>query len=215
MAVIPTIIGQRNFEVIRDQIAAILTDELNQQRTLLSEVTGDDRDQDLINYLGDLDIITERYAEPSEEDFPFVDVFFFNDDFDNKDPFAKRGTTQYIIDVFSIGEKQTPTGSEGGVVSATRGQRVAGMIDSILEFPHYNKLLQPNGVVNRTLVRSIKRTEEENSRDSINIILYRVIFEVVMGESVGSLTGPLAQNNITNVSIGESDLGYVWEFIED
>ena len=90
-----------------------------------------------------------------------------------------------------------------------------GMIRFIFESPHYIRLGFDDATlfINKTIVQSIKRTEEENARDSGNMIMYRIVFEVDLTEEQDQVPSVALNASYTNVTIEETDLGF--EYIID
>ncbi len=216
MAVIDEILGPSSFELIRDRTAAILADELGNQAVLQAQAVTPD--QDLIEQLTRLKIVTERFRPFNESDYPALDVFLFQDEFDNKSQQSVRGTIQLYLDLYTDGERKAidRESDAGDQLSAKRAQRIVGLIRTILEHPAYNTLdfdvTAGEVIIQRTLVSAVKRTEEENTRDGLNVMMYRVIFEVVASETTNALDGlPLALAT-TDVKIDETDLGYQYIF---
>lgn len=204
MAQITTAIGQSRLELVRDAIGVILRDELSNQATLQAG-----SDPDLAAQLNAISIFGERFYPINDSNMPAIDIFFFNGDFDNKDyTNSKRGTYQYYIDIFTASDSRSAENADR--LSSIRAHRLAMLVHDILEDPHYITLgfTPSDGVVQRTLLTNIKRTEETNTRDGRAVMMYRIIYEVVVTENTETITGlPLAIAS-TNVRIAETDLGY-------
>ena len=213
MPLIDEALGFNAFELIRDRTAAIIADELGNQAELQAQVANPDTD--LVEQLEKLKIVTERFRPFNESDYPAVDVFLFQDEFDNKAQQQVRGTMHLYLDVYTDGVRKgtDPKSDAGDQLSSKRGQRIAGLIRTILEHPAYVTLLfnpPAECYINRTIVRSIKRTEEENTKDGLSVMLYRVIFEVVSSEETNALPSRELALATTDVRIGETSLGYQW-----
>lgn len=203
LALITEAIAQSNLELLRDRIASILVDELNNQATLQQSV-----DPDLAAQLSALQVFSERFYPLSDSEFPAIVIFFFIGEYDNKSQHSKRGVYQYYIDLLT--KAQSTPANNADKISAIRAQRLALLINAILEDPNYLTLGFPpaDGVVQRTLVRNLKRTEEEYTRDALGALMYRLIFEVVVAEQTNTIASvPLALST-TNVRIAETDRGY-------
>lgn len=203
MALITQAIANGNLELIRDRIASILLDELNNQATLQAA-----SDPDLAEQLNQINIYGERFYPVNDSNFPAILIFFFNGDFDEKSQHSKRGTYHYYIDLLAKAESTLENNADH--LAALRVQRIAMLINAILEDPNYLTLGFPAsaGVVQRTLVRNIKRTEEENTHDALGAIMYRMIFEVVTAERTQTINGVPLSLSTTNVRIAQTDLGY-------
>ncbi len=204
MAQITTAIGQSRLELVRDRIGTILRDELSNQATLQAST-----DPDLAAQLTALNVFGERFYPINDNDMPAIDIFFFNGDFDNKDhTTSKRGTYQYYIDVFTASESTATSNADR--TSSLRAHRLAMLVHDILEDPNYLTLgfLPSEGVVQKTLLTNIKRTEETNTRDGRAVMMYRLIYEVVVTENTETISPTALSSVATNVRIAETNLGY-------
>lgn len=201
MAQITAAIGQSRMELVRDAIGVILRDELTNQATLQT-------DPDLVSQLNALQVFGERFAPLNHNDMPAIDIFFFNGDFDNKAQHSKRGTYHYYIDIFTASNANAADDADRR--SSLRAHRLAMLVNAILEDPHYLTLgfQASDGVIQTTLLRNIKRTEESYNRDGRGMMMYRMIFEVVVAEQTGTITGVPLTLVTTNVRIDETDIGY-------
>lgn len=204
MPQITTAIGQSRLELVRDRIGTILRDELTNQATLQAST-----DPDLSAQLTALNVYAERFYPINDADMPAIDIFFFNADFDNKDlRSSKRGIYQYYIDIFTASD--ATTSSDADRTSSLRAHRLAMLVHDILENPNYITLgfTPSDGVVQRTLVSSVKRTEESNTRDGRAVMMYRLIYEVVVTENTETISPSALSFVATNVRIEETNLGY-------
>lgn len=196
--------------MVRDAIGVILRDELSHQATLQASI-----DPTLASQLNALSVFAERFHAVDHQKMPAIDIFFFNADFDNKDHTGtKRASVQFYLDILTA-SNATATDSADRI-SSLNGQRLAMLVHDILEDPAYTTLGFPrtNGIVQRTLVTNIKRTEESYNPDGRGIMLYRLIFDVILTENREDVSPaiPLDQIN-TRVRIAETNLGYEYQFI--
>lgn len=208
MAIVSKISGAipaQNFETIRDRIAAILLVEFAQQITEQS-------DPETIKLLQKTKIFAERFHPFNENEFFAIDIFLFNGDYDNKAQTSVRGNYTFYLDFF--GRAATTNKDDGDKRSAVKVQRLIGIARAILESPNWLTLgfTPPNQFVQRTEVRSLKRTEERNNHDVGNIIFYRMVFDVLAGEGTDTITGELLGESFTEVEIDETGLGYEYKF---
>lgn len=191
-------------EVIRDQIGVILADEIANQAVLNQTA-----DPDLAALLTNFTLFSERFEPPNDNELPAVLFFFFNGDFDQKSQHTKRGIYHYYLDLYTSAISNP--GNTSSQVASADAQRIAMIINHILEHPHYltlNLPTRPNPVVARTQVINIKRTEEENTHSGLGVMMYRIIFQVEVSENTGTITGVPVDRATTNVRIEQTDLGY-------
>ena len=141
MAQIDEALGPNVYELVRDRIGAILADEIQSQATLQQGVPTPDTD--LIEQLQSLKVVTERFRPFNESDYPAVDLFVYQNEYDNKTQQSVRGTVRFYLDLYTDGLRKTPDPNDdaGDQLSAKRGQRIAGIIRTIFEHPAYITLL--------------------------------------------------------------------------
>ena len=207
MAQITQAIGPSRLELVRDAIGTILRDELTNQATLQAST-----DPDLSSQLTALNIFGERFYPINDNEMPAIDIFLFNADFDNKFQHSKRGTYHYYIDIFTASDATSSSAADA--TSSLRAHRLAMLINAILEDPNYLTLgfTPGDGVVQTTIMRNIKRTEETNTRDGRAVMMYRMIFEVVVTEDTQTIQGLPLTLVTTNVRIDETDIGYQYVY---
>lgn len=196
-------IAFQRFEQIRDRIVEILMVEIDQQKTLQT-------DPRVVGVLNNTTFYRERFRAMNESEMLAVAIFLFNADYDNKNQTSVRGTYTFFLDCFAR-EFHTQL-EDGDEASALSGQSAIGFIRSILENPNWFQLgfgdASQTTFVNTTSIKSVKRTEEENTKDAGNIIMYRIIFEVVATEDTNFIEGVPLKLATTNVRLSETDQGF-------
>ena len=197
-------IAPHKFEVVRDLLGTILADELTSQAALQTDPV-------IKKNLEELKVVSERFRPFNEQELPALDIYLFSAEFDNKDQSCARNTAIYHLDIYSEGTADDD--DDGDKKSAIKAHSIAGIIRGILEHNEYiylttEDLPGPQRFIQRTLLRSIKRMEEEFTRDAGNTIMFRIMYEVVMSEVVGTIDGQPLQLHTTEVRIDETDLGY-------
>ena len=210
MAVVSKInsaIPPQNFETIRDQIAAILMVEFAAQIPLQA-------DPETKALLQKTKLFSERFHPFDESEFFAIDIFLFTGDYDNKTQTSVRGTYTFYLDFY--GRAATTNQEDGDKRSAEKAQRLIGISRAILESPNWLTLgfMPPNQFVQRTEVKSLKRTEERNNHDVGNIIFYRMVFDVIAGEDTDVISGIALKDSFITVEIEETGLGYEYKFTQ-
>ena len=204
MALITERIPLSSLELIRNQVAAVLLAELQQQSMLYQGV-----DDTLSALLAATTIWSERFEPFNDNELPAVQLFFFNADYDNKHQHSQRGTYQYYLDLFT--SARGTTSGRATQLASRDAHRIMMIIYGILEHPRYYNLNLPDSVdpiIQGTQLVSIKRTEEENTSSGLGAMMYRIIYEVRVTETTLTIQGvPLQESDIT-VRIDETDLGY-------
>jgi len=211
MAVVSKIksaIPPQNFETIRDRIAEILLVEFTAQ-------IGFQTDPETKKLIQKTKLFSELFRPFNEAEFFAIDIFLFTGDYDNKTQTSVRGNYTFYLDFY--GRAATTNQNEGDKRSAEKVQRLIGITRAILESPNWLTLgfTPPGQFVQRTEVKSLKRTEERNNHDVGNIIFYRMVFDVIGGEDTDTISGVLLKESFTTVEIAETGLGYEYKFPPD
>ena len=212
MAVAPkisTLIPRQKYDIVRDRIGEILAAELANQ-TLIQTDPG------LKSILEITKIYRERYHPFNESEMLAASLFFFDGSYSMSVPTYSRGEYTFYIDIF--GRAATTSSNDGEYISSSNILFIGGLFRYIIESPQWINLGfekgNPEGVVieKAPKVISFKRSEEFNNRDAGNIMMYRLVFEVSTGETTVADQGlPLAGTD-TDVTINETNLGYVYTY---
>lgn len=195
MAQITQIISTQAFEFVRDRIAEILDDELNNQFILSG-------DYDL-----DLSVTVEsNFPQTNKEDFPIVNVSLTNGKYENKDHGGSvLGLYQYNVDVYA--NSKTPLEGQGDRLASIKMQKVIGICRSILEDPIYKTLGFEPPFVSRVFVSEMN-ISEPNKDDALNTIVGRLVFNVHVPEHCKLTTPTLIEGYETQVRIGNTNRGF-------
>jgi hypothetical protein len=193
MSKINTIIPTQAFEVIRDRIAEILTDEVAQQFTLTSDEN--------INATVSL----EDTCTNDKTDFPLISIELAKGDYDNENQGSSRGTYTFNINVF-CNSKSNST-QRGDYLAAVKSQRLAGIVRAILMNSVYNKLGFAPPFVQNVSVLSIQ-VAQVTQHDALSTSMTRLVFQVRVNETTPFITPVLIAGYETMVKIGATELGY-------
>lgn len=188
MALIQEHILPRNFELIRDQIASILVDEFQNQPEMIG-----------------VTVWAERKIPFTQSELPAVNILFQKSDYDSKNVSYKRGNNIFLIDVYA---SEPSTDSESGdKLASIKTQRMAGIIDYILEHPYYITLGFDPGFIQSSLVRSIQVSDAQK-QDSLHNVISRLEFEVKASEETSNIQPIIAEGYDTQVKIELTDFGF-------
>ena len=190
MAVIDTLIDKQDgFEIVRDQIAAILVAEVANQKALAVGVSKDPADWDL-------DVYTER-SEPYEkwrdsqaDEAPIVNVWYDNGSFP-----GSRGSVVdkqeheaiYNLDCYGLGVSETDGSGHkpGDREAAFEVQRAVRLVRNIL-MAAINTYLQLRGTVGQRWIQSITAFQPQIENRAVQkIVGARIALRVRLEE-----TGP-------------------------
>lgn len=191
-AQIDYVIPEQAFEIVKERIAVILTEELAEQANLAGVAAAP--------------IFVDRIARIDDSEVPCLNVTMERDDFDNQDVKSARGTVVYNVDIF-IGAEATKT-KRGDTIAHAGLDRVAGMVRYILQHSKYYTLGFAPGFVHRRQVQNIQIARPEQYTDAHNIAMGRVQLMVQMVETEGVSEGVLIKGYESSVKIAETEQGY-------
>jgi len=196
MAKIKTIIPAQAFEVVRDKIALILIDELENQ-------VG-------ISYRTELDakVTVERFIPYNESELPAVNVALAKGDFDNQTTIDSDGTYRYNIDVYH--KSKGKTNKRGDTLAMINVQALIGVCKAILESPQYITLGFDAPFIMRRHVENIVIAEPADKKDTNSIVMGRITFIVRVPENVDVISANLIAGFDTQVKLGLTEKGYIY-----
>jgi len=189
MAKITIQIPEQNFELIRNKLGVILTDELSAQTVAT-----------------DIDVWLERIIPFDHTELPAINVSWDNVSYDNHNPKTRRGENQYFIDIHI---NKPHTDSEKGDIAASKfAQRIAGIVAYILSSAEYRTLDFDPGLINSRWVNdiSIGRIQDQ---DALHTVVARITLKVIADETVGDLTGVAGEIFTSEFKLDETDKGFL------
>lgn len=189
-AVIPNQISERNFELIRDRIGIILTEELAAQ-----------------NFTSDLglEVWSERQIAFNQSELPAVNISYDNSGYNSKNVSFKSGENRFFIDVFASDPSNDT--EKGDVLAAKKVQRIAGIIDYILESPYYKTLGFDPGLISTSLVENLDMGGMRED-DTEHNLACRITFKVVAKETTAQIQPSPAEGYDTQVKLSLTDFGH-------
>lgn len=192
---IPAAIPQQAFELIRDQIGAVLAVEIPSQATLIGDTA--------LNAT----VWVERMAPLTAAELPAINVQTTSANNDDYGMTHANDTILYNIDIH-VGSKQNA--SENGDLRAQRKvQRLLGIVRAILANPRYKNLgfTEPVGYIATRRMTNFQ-IAEPNATDGNYIALARIIFEVRAGQCFQEQDSVPFSELQTIVTLDETDEGY-------
>lgn len=196
MAILNGIIPQQNFELIRDRIPIILTDELTNQATL----TGDSN----LN----ASVFSERIVPVDTANMPAVNVMFSNGSSNFFVTNYNNYVYTYFIDIYT--KAKSTDLARAGYLSTANCHQLLGVCRAILESPQYRTLLFPAPSLSHTSVTDIAISEPKNNTDTESVMMGRLTFSVEVCEGVQLLDAGLIGGMDTIVKMNETDEGYIY-----
>ncbi len=204
---------QDNFEIIRDQIAAILVTEVANQKTLATNAGKDPALWDMRVFLertNPLDILDKRAG--SNYKTPLVIISFRSSDViaAGSNVEQQKYTCLYDIDIYGRGidSNSTPSGHTAGdkeaAVICHRGIRLVRNILMHVD----NRYLQARGVIAERIINKIEvfnKFETQQAQHTQNVIGSRVQLSVDMIETTVQNTPSTLEYLSTTVCRSEDD----------
>ena len=196
MAYLNSIVPLQQFELIRDRIALIISEELTQQ--LYLGITGIDPT---------FTVFVERFSQPNISEFPIINVSLLEGDYDNQDARSDDGIYSFAIDVYTA-SKTKADGFPGDTSSMMKLQRFMGVIRAIFRNPIYRTLLFPAPSISSVRVSKIAIAQPKDDHESMNVMQGRVLLKVRVPESVELGDTFLPSALFTTWVISDSGQGY-------
>jgi hypothetical protein len=200
-ALINSQIQPRSFEVIRDQIGAILAVELKKQCELIGN---------LPDYK--VTVWVERFIPFDHTDYPAVNVMLARGVFSGQTAIQADGTYTYNIDAHTKGKSNSAI--KGDVLSMKRLQKIIGWCMAILNDPQYLCL-----GFHRPFIMSSRTGEliiaDPEAKDTEAVAMGRLSHNVKAPETYELSSPPMLAGNETIVKLVETEFGYKYIFPEE
>lgn len=190
------IIPPQGFEIVRDRIGEIITEEISNQEIL----------QNLGTQAG---VFNERLAPFSDEEILMINIMYDGSNYGSFTEKDAKGPNIYYIDVYSTA-KATPT-EDGGNSSSRLLHKYLGMCRHILQSHLYNTLGFPPGLIMGTYIEQIQISDPQNNQDAANVTMGRITFSVRIVENQELWEGVPIGNNTTSVKLSLTNKGYKYE----
>ena len=169
MPKILTAIPALSTEVIRDKVAAILTDEIPNQATLLADAE--------VNAT----VYKERVSPVGYDQCPCLNVMVDTIGFEGQTQLTTNATNNFFIDIITKGKNTVS--KDGDFASAESALKVARVVRGILEAPVYKTLDFAPGFISHRKITKLQVSEPRDTKDSKHMIMIRMEFEVKSHDS--------------------------------
>lgn len=195
MAQIKKIIPPQYFEVIRNRIAEILADELDNQFLLTYDTDFE------------VDVYIERFVPFDHTDTPAVNVSFSGGSYDNQTAIDVDGSYSYFIDVFT--KADTTNDDRGDKLAMFKLHKLLGVCRAIIQNPIYKTLgFEPPFLMSRQ-ISNISIAQPKDS-EALSVVMGRLILSIVAPEDTQLLTAKLIKGFDTQVKLSLTDKGYIY-----
>jgi hypothetical protein len=193
---ITTVIPPQAFEVIRDRIGEILTDELN--------------NQSILSYNPALDIIVtaERSNPYASTELPAINISLDNGQYGNKNQGSVDGSYVFNIDAYT--NAKTSDAQGGDQKASIELQELLGKCRAILENSIYITLGFQNPFILRTICSAIN-IASSGANDAKNTMMGRISFTVTANEKTPFKVPALIDGYETQIKLSLTEKGYLYQ----
>lgn len=198
MSRIQALIPPQAFELVRDRIGEILTDELENQVLHYG------------NYDCDVDVYKERGVPLNLSELPMITVAFANGTYDGQTVIQSDGTYTFFIDGYYAAK--TSEGGPADTMAMTKLNRLLGVCRAILDDAQYLWLgFEPPFIMSRH-VSGIAILDPLTS-SMPNMVMGRLTITVKVPELGYDYVPSLIEGYETMVRINTTDQGYKYQSI--
>ena len=198
MALINTIIEPSGTELIKHQIAAILKTELENQKVLQSDTFP-------------INVFVDRMVPIDKAEILVINVRFESLNPESINQHGSQETGTFTIDTWATA-KQTST-KRGDLISTNLRDKITFQIKAILQSTFYVTLGFVPGFIMSSNVQNIEPYEPNNNQDASFVSMARLNHNVRFYQDYKVWEGVLLTNNLTNVKLSNTELGYKYELI--
>jgi hypothetical protein len=195
MAILKNIIPKQNFEIVRDRLANIAIEEIENQ----------------YSYTGDPDLVltygVEQKIPIDKNELPLLNIAVATGNFQNRNVGDSDGVFTYNFDMFC--DKSNTETIRSDTAAALHAEKIIGIVSAIFSNAQYRTLgyKAPDGGVIRVTVGQIN-VGDINNGDARTTIMCRIAITVVFSQTTPLLDANLLEGYDTRVKMGTSERGY-------
>lgn len=190
------IIPESNFEAVRDRIALILKEEMDNQSVLHS---------DNPDYTAEFYV--ERFTPVDKSEGNVIIVDIAGGTLNHQTPVTQSFACSYNIDIYTEGKETSE--NTGYYNSSVKLHRLAGLVRHILQSPYYDRLNFTNGIIERRFISKIEFATINNEQDGSFTRMGRVTLDVNIHEESNGITPIDAGGYDTVIKIEETEKGFL------
>ena len=198
MALINTIIGPSGVELIKHKIAAILKTELENQKVLQEDTFP-------------INVFVDRMVPIDKSEILVINVRFESLNPESINQHGSQEDATFTIDTWAV-SKQTST-KRGDLLSTNFRDKITFQIKAILQSNFYVTLGFVPGLIMSSNVQNIEPYEPNNNQDASFVSMARLNHQVRFYQNYKVEEGVLLTNNLTNVKLSNTELGFKYELI--
>lgn len=196
-------IGRQNYELILERIGAIIFIELENQAAQFYNTDCEN-----------IKVCIERMSPVNKTGTDLINVSLSPSTYGNRNTAYVDGVYSFFIDVFT--NSKTVGDDKGDKLSALRAHRIMGIVRAIIENPIYKTLGFVPGEIGNVRVNGFEVGSVSGSdNDAVNTKIDRLLVEVKAGEIVPLSDGNMLTTALTQIYLGETADGYVFQFGPD
>jgi hypothetical protein len=189
-------IKKQTFEVIRDQIALILKEELENQAELDSNFKAPE-------------VYINRFINLNHHNIPAINVTTDRASYQNESPKHQLGLYTYQLEFYHKG--QSTSKNDASEISARRNEDMVGKARHILMAPEYYNLDFQEQIIGRRYFDDFS-IGNPNVTESLAVSMAAMNFNVLAGELPNLASPTPIQGNTTTVLVKDAAYGYEWSF---
>ncbi len=195
MAILKNIIPKQNFEYVRDRLANIAIEEIENQYSYTD-------DPDLVLNYG-----VEQRIPIDKNELPLLNIAVAQGNFENKNVGDANGVFSYNFDIFC--DKSSTDALRGDTAAALHAEKIVGIISAIFSNAQYRTLgfVAGTGGIVRVSVGSIN-IGDINNTDARTTVMGRIVITVTFSQTTPLLDANLLEGYDTKVKMGTSETGY-------
>jgi hypothetical protein len=198
MVMINTIIGPSGVELIKHRIAAILKTELENQKVLQEDTFP-------------INVFVDRMVPIDKSEILVINVRFESLNPESINQHGSQEDATFTIDTWAV-SKQTST-KRGDLLSTNFRDKITFQIKAILQSNFYVTLGFVPGLIMSSNVQNIEPYEPNNNQDASFVSMARLNHNVRFYQDYKVWEGVEVTNNLTNVKLSNTELGYKYELI--
>ena len=198
MALINTIIEPSGTELIKHQIAAILKTELENQKVLQEDTFP-------------INVFVDRMVPIDKSEILVINVRFESLNPESINQHGSQENATFTVDTWAVAKKTST--KRGDLLSTNLRDKIIFQIKAILQSNFYVTLDFVPGLVMSSNVQNIEPYEPNNNQDASFVSMARLNHEVRFYQNYKVEEGVLLTNNLTNVKLSNTELGYKYELI--
>ena len=193
------IIGEQNFELIRNRIGEILTYELRNQANLTGKQS-----------LKDVKVWIERVTPFDNTELPAVNIYYNDTLYNGSTVVNQQGQNTYHIDVLTKSKNSGSQQNDSDKQSYTLAANLLGIVRAILHAPQYVRLNFDGGVVTHREVSEIRMGKISN-QETTSTGGGRLLLKVNANEFTEEIKALEACKYTTVVTLEETEKGFYYE----